>query len=47
MLLRLACLTVTDTFAVLRLFSMTDRDKDVEILALRYQLGVLERSRRW
>ena len=35
MLLRLAYLTVTNTFAVLRLFPMSDRDKDTEILALR------------
>jgi putative transposase len=43
-LLRLAYLTVANTFAVLRLLPMTDRDKDVEILALRHQLGVLERQ---
>jgi hypothetical protein len=42
-LLRLAYLTVTNTFAVLRLLPMTDRDKDVEILALRHQIGVLQR----
>ena len=44
MLLRLAYLTVTNTFDVLRLFPMRDRDKDIEILALRHQLGVLERQ---
>lgn len=44
MLLRLAYLTVTNTFAVLRLFPMSDRDKDTEILALRHQIGVLERQ---
>jgi putative transposase len=43
-LLRLAYLSVTNTFAVLRLFPMSDRDKDIEILALRHQLGVLERQ---
>jgi putative transposase len=43
-LLRLAYLTVTNTFAVLRLLPMTDRDKDAEILALRHQLAVLERQ---
>ncbi len=32
-LLRLAYLTVTNTFAVLRLLPMSDRDKDTEILA--------------
>jgi putative transposase len=39
----LAYLTVTNAFAVLRLLSMGDRDKDVEILALRHQITVLER----
>jgi putative transposase len=43
-LLRLAYLTVTNAFAVLRLLPMSDRDKDVEILALRHQLAVLERQ---
>ena len=38
MLLRLAYLTVTDTFAVLRPLPMSDRDKDAEILALRHQI---------
>jgi hypothetical protein len=42
-LLRLAYLTVTNTFAVLRLLPMSDRDKDTEILALRHQIAVLER----
>jgi putative transposase len=42
-LLRLAYLTVTNTFAVLRLFPVGDRDKDSEILALRHQIAVLER----
>ena len=42
-LLRLAYLTVTNTFAVLRLLPMSDRDKDVEILALRHQIAVLQR----
>jgi hypothetical protein len=40
-----AYLTVTNTFATLRLLPVSDRDKDVEILALRYQIAVLER--RW
>ncbi|MFI0353221.1 hypothetical protein [Actinomadura sp. 9N407] len=35
MLLRLAYLTVTNTFAVLGLLPMSNREKDVEILALR------------
>jgi putative transposase len=43
-LLRLAYLTVTNAFAVLRLLPMSDRDKDAEILALRHQLTVLERQ---
>jgi transposase len=43
-LLRLAYLTVTNTFAVLRLLPMSDRAKDVEILALRHQLAVLQRQ---
>jgi putative transposase len=40
-LLRLAYLTVTNTFAVLRLFPVSDRDKDTEILALRHQIAML------
>ncbi|MFI9847641.1 integrase core domain-containing protein [Nonomuraea sp. NPDC051941] len=44
MLLRLACLTVTNTFAALWLLPMGDRDKDIEILALRHQITVLERQ---
>ena len=44
MLLRLAYLGVTNAFALLRLLPMTERDKDVEILALRHQLTVLERQ---
>ncbi|GAA2164995.1 hypothetical protein [Actinomadura napierensis] len=43
MLLRLAYMTVTNAFAVLRLLPMTGRDKDTEILVLRHQIGVLER----
>jgi putative transposase len=43
-LLRLAYLGVTNTFAMLRLLPMSDRDKDIEILALRHQLSVLERQ---
>ena len=44
MLLRLAYLGVTNAVAVLRLLPMSDRDKDVEILTLRYQLAMLERQ---
>jgi putative transposase len=43
-LLRLAYLGVSNVFAVLRLLPMSDRDKDVEILALRHQISVLERQ---
>jgi transposase InsO family protein len=35
---------VTNTFAVLRLLPVGDRDKDIEILALRHQIAVLERQ---
>ena len=44
MLLRLAYLGVTNAFAMLRLLPMSDRDKDVEILALRHQIMVLQRQ---
>jgi transposase InsO family protein len=43
-LLRLAYLTVTNAFAVLRLLPLSERAKDVEILALRHQLAVLQRQ---
>jgi transposase len=43
-LLRLAYLSVTNAFAMLRLLTMSNRDKDVEILALRHQITVLERQ---
>ncbi|MFF6816260.1 hypothetical protein ACFZAG_41615 [Streptomyces sp. NPDC012403] len=41
MLLRLAYLTMTQAFAMVRLLPMSDRDKDAEILALRHQITVL------
>ncbi|MFD8867065.1 integrase core domain-containing protein [Streptomyces sp. NPDC059590] len=44
MLLRLAYLGVANAFAMLRLLPMGDRDKAVEILALRHQIMVLERQ---
>lgn len=44
MLLRLAYLTVTNVLAALRLLPLSDREKDVEILALCHQLAVLERQ---
>jgi hypothetical protein len=43
-LLRLAYLGVTNAFAVLRLLPMSDRGKNIEILALRHQITVLERQ---
>ncbi|MGW3472355.1 helix-turn-helix domain-containing protein [Saccharopolyspora sp. NPDC000995] len=47
MLLRLAYLAATNTFTLLRLLAMSDRDKDIEILALRHQLLVLQRQVGW
>lgn len=44
MLLRLAYLTVTNSFAALRLLPMRDHEKDTEILVLRHQITVLERQ---
>ena len=43
MLLRLAYLAATNTFALLRLLPISDHDKDIEILSLRHQLLVLQR----
>jgi putative transposase len=40
----MAYLGVTDVFALLPLPPSSDRDKDVEILALRHQITVLERQ---
>lgn len=45
-MLRLAYLALTNTFALIRLLPMSDRDKDVEILALRHQMAVLQRTHR-
>jgi putative transposase len=42
--LRLAYLALTNGFAMLGLLPMSDRAKDVEILALRHQITVLERQ---
>jgi len=44
MLLRLAYLSVTNAFALLRLLPMSHRDNDVEILVLRHQITMLERQ---
>jgi putative transposase len=43
-LLRPAYLGMTNAFALLRLLPMSERDKDVEILALRHLIAVLERQ---
>jgi hypothetical protein len=42
-LLRLAYLTVANTFAALGMLPMTDREKEIEILVLRHQVAVFER----
>ena len=44
MLFRLAYLAVTNGLAMLRPLPMSDRAKDVEILAIRHQITVLERQ---
>ena len=44
MLLKLAYLGMTNTFSLLRLLPLSGREKDIEILALRHQIGVLERQ---
>ncbi|MFG2848432.1 hypothetical protein ACGF12_35525 [Kitasatospora sp. NPDC048296] len=41
--MRFAHLTVSHAFAALRLLPLADRKKDIEILALRHQLTVLQR----
>jgi len=43
-LLRLAYLGMTNTFALLRLLPMSDRDKGTEILASRHQITILKRQ---
>ena len=44
MLVRLADLAVSNVvFTALRLLLMGDRDKDIEILALRHQISALQR----
>jgi putative transposase len=39
-----AYLGLTNAFAMLRLLPMSNQDKDIEILALRHQIGVLQRQ---
>jgi hypothetical protein len=43
-LLRLAYLGLTNTFALLRLLPMSNQDKDTEIVVLRHQIAVLQRQ---
>jgi len=43
-LLRLLYLTVSTVFTFVRLVPMSDREKDLEILALRHQVAVLQRT---
>ena len=45
MLLRLAYLAVTNTFAALRLLPMGDRDRDIEILVCRSNIELLSTTR--
>lgn len=42
--MRLACLMVVNTFAVLGLLLAGDREQDTEILVVRHQVAVLERQ---
>jgi len=42
--LKLAYLGMTNTLSLLRLLPLSNRDKDIEILALRHQIAVLERQ---
>ncbi|WP_421106466.1 integrase core domain-containing protein [Streptomyces sp. NEAU-S77] len=44
MLLRLLYLTLSTVFTFVRLMPMSDREKDLEILALRHQVAVLQRT---
>lgn len=44
MLLRLPYLALSTAFSFIRLLPMSDRTKDLEILALRHQLSVLQRQ---
>ncbi|MFF4723751.1 hypothetical protein ACFY3M_00095 [Streptomyces mirabilis] len=43
-MLRLAYLAATNAFTLVRLPPMSDRDKDIEILALRHQLRTPHRA---
>ena len=46
MLVRLDYLAVSNAFTALRFLPMGDRDKDIEILALRHHISVLQRQLR-
>jgi putative transposase len=43
-LLRLSYLAVSSVFTVLRLLPLSGTEKDVEILALRHQLAIMQRQ---
>jgi len=43
-LLRLSYLAVSSVFTVIRLVPLSDTAKDIEILALRHQLAILQRQ---
>jgi putative transposase len=43
-LLRLSYLAVSSVFTVIRLLPMSGTEKDIEILALRHQLAILQRQ---
>jgi putative transposase len=43
-LLRLSCLAVSSVFTVMRLLPVSGAEKDIEILALRHQLAILQRQ---
>jgi putative transposase len=43
-LLRLSYLAVSSMFTVIRLLPMSGTEKDIEILALRHQLAILQRQ---
>ena len=43
-MLRLPYLALTSVFAFIRLLPMSDTNKNIEILTLRHQVGVLQRQ---
>ncbi len=44
MLLRLPYLALSSVFTLIRLWPMSEKDKDAEILVLRHQLAILQRQ---